>query len=90
MLYEVIMIAPSPRLNEEARRELYRISTKAMFKLGYESVGTIEFLLDEKDTIYFIEMNTRVQVEHPVTEIISGIDIIQRMIEIAAGRNNFV
>lgn len=82
---KVIEIAPSPLLNEETRKELYRISTKAMFKLGYESVGTIEFLLDEKDTIYFIEMNTRVQVEHPVTEIITGVDIIQRMIEIAEG-----
>lgn len=82
---KVIEIAPSPRLNDEVRKELYRIATKAMFKLGYESVGTIEFLIDEEDTIYFIEMNTRVQVEHPVTEIISGIDIIQRMIEIAEG-----
>lgn len=82
---KVIEIAPSPWLNEETRRELYRISTKAMFKLGYESVGTVEFLVDEQNTIYFIEMNTRVQVEHPVTEIISGIDIIQRMIEIAEG-----
>jgi len=82
---KVIEIAPSPRLSEEVRRELYRISTKAMFKLGYESVGTIEFLIDEDDNIYFIEMNTRVQVEHPVTEMISGIDIIKRMIEIAEG-----
>lgn len=82
---KVIEIAPSPRLNPETRKELYRISTKAMFKLGYESVGTVEFLVDEADNIYFIEMNTRVQVEHPVTEIISGIDIIQRMIEIAEG-----
>ncbi|XPV68053.1 MAG: acetyl-CoA carboxylase biotin carboxylase subunit [Halarcobacter sp.] len=82
---KVIEIAPSPRLNEDVRRELYRISTKAMFKLGYESVGTVEFLVDENDNIYFIEMNTRVQVEHPVTEIISGVDIIQRMIEIAEG-----
>ena len=82
---KVIEIAPSPRLNENVRRELYRISTKAMFKLGYESVGTIEFLVDAQDNIYFIEMNTRVQVEHPVTELISGIDIIQRMIEIAEG-----
>lgn len=82
---KVIEIAPSPRLNEEVRRELYRVSTKAMFKLGYESVGTIEYLVDEADNIYFIEMNTRVQVEHPVTELISGIDIIQRMIEIAEG-----
>jgi len=82
---KVIEIAPSPRLNPETRKELYRIATKAMFKLGYESVGTVEFLVDENDTIYFIEMNTRVQVEHPVTEIISGVDIIQRMIEIAEG-----
>jgi pyruvate carboxylase subunit A len=82
---KVIEIAPSPRLNNEVRKELYRVATKAMFKLGYESVGTVEFLVDEADNIYFIEMNTRVQVEHPVTEIISGIDIIQRMIEIAEG-----
>jgi len=82
---KVIEIAPSPRLSPDTRKELYRIATKAMFKLGYESVGTVEFLVDEKDNIYFIEMNTRVQVEHPVTEIISGVDIIQRMIEIAEG-----
>ncbi len=82
---KVIEIAPSPRLTHDVRKELLRISTKAMFKLGYESVGTIEFLVDERDNIYFIEMNTRVQVEHPVTELISGIDIIQRMIEIAGG-----
>lgn len=82
---KVIEIAPSPRLNDAVRKELYRVSTKAMFKLGYESVGTVEFLVDADDNIYFIEMNTRVQVEHPVTEVISGIDIIQRMIEIAEG-----
>lgn len=82
---KVIEIAPSPRLNDAVRKELYRVSTKAMFKLGYESVGTVEFLVDDADNIYFIEMNTRVQVEHPVTETITGIDIIQRMIEIAEG-----
>jgi pyruvate carboxylase subunit A len=82
---KVIEISPSPRLNDDTRKELYRISTKAMFKLGYESVGTVEFLVDDNDNIYFIEMNTRVQVEHPVTEITSGVDIIQRMIEIAEG-----
>ncbi|HAC71176.1 MAG TPA: acetyl-CoA carboxylase biotin carboxylase subunit, partial [Arcobacter skirrowii] len=81
----VIEIAPSPLLSDSARRELYRIATKAMFKLGYESVGTVEFLLDPDDNIYFIEMNTRVQVEHPVTETITGVDIIQRMIQIAEG-----
>ncbi len=82
---KVIEIAPSPLLNQETRKEIYRIATKAMFKLGYESVGTIEFLVDAADNIYFIEMNTRVQVEHPVTEVITGVDIIQRMIEIAEG-----
>ncbi|MEA1981977.1 MAG: acetyl-CoA carboxylase biotin carboxylase subunit [Campylobacterota bacterium] len=82
---KVIEIAPSPRLSPAARKELYRISTKAIIKLGYESVGTVEYLLDEDDNIYFIEMNTRVQVEHPVTEVISGVDIIQRMIQIAEG-----
>jgi len=82
---KVIEIAPSPLLNQETRKEIYRIATKAMFKLGYESVGTIEFLVDAEDNIYFIEMNTRVQVEHPVTEVITGVDIIQRMIEIAEG-----
>lgn len=82
---KVIEIAPSPRLNKDTRKELYRIATKAMFKLGYESVGTVEFLVDENDNIFFIEMNTRVQVEHPVTETISGFDIIQRMIQIAEG-----
>ncbi|MDD2357337.1 MAG: acetyl-CoA carboxylase biotin carboxylase subunit [Thiovulaceae bacterium] len=82
---KVIEIAPSPLLNQDTRKEIYRIATKAMFKLGYESVGTIEFLVDAADNIYFIEMNTRVQVEHPVTEVITGVDIIQRMIEIAEG-----
>ena len=82
---KVIEIAPSPRLSEAVRRELYRMSAKAIFRLGYESVGTIEFLIDEADNIFFIEMNTRVQVEHPITEMISGIDIIKRMIEIAEG-----
>lgn len=82
---KVIEIAPSPRLNNEVRNKLTAIAVNAMKELGYESVGTVEFLVDEQDNIFFIEMNTRVQVEHPVTEIISGIDIIQRMIEIAAG-----
>jgi pyruvate carboxylase subunit A len=82
---KVVEIAPSPYLNDAVRKELYRTSQKAMFKLGYESVGTVEFLVDADDNFYFIEMNTRVQVEHPVTEMISGIDLIQRMIEIAGG-----
>jgi pyruvate carboxylase subunit A len=82
---KVIEITPSPLLNDEVRQRLCDISINAMKELGYASVGTVEFLLDESDNIYFIEMNTRVQVEHPVTEIVTGVDIIQRMIEIAAG-----
>jgi pyruvate carboxylase subunit A len=82
---KVIEISPSPLLSPETRKELFRISQKAIYRLGYESVGTIEFLVDEKDHIYFIEMNTRIQVEHPVTETVTGVDLIQRMIEIAEG-----
>jgi len=82
---KVIEIAQSPKLNKKVQRDIFRVATKAMFKLGYESVGTIEFLVDKDDNIYFIEMNTRVQVEHPVTELITGLDIIQRMIRIAEG-----
>ncbi len=82
---KVVEIAPAPNLKESTRRELYRVGTKAMFKLGYESAGTIEFLVDDDENFYFMEMNTRIQVEHPVTEIISGIDLVQRMIEIADG-----
>ena len=82
---KVIEIAPSPSLNPSVKQTLCMISTRAMRELGYESVGTVEFLVDENDGVYFIEMNTRVQVEHPVTELISGIDIIQSMIEIAEG-----
>ncbi|KIM05363.1 MAG: hypothetical protein KN64_02395 [Sulfurovum sp. AS07-7] len=82
---KVVEIAPSPLLNPEVRKELYRVSAKSMFKLGYESVGTIEFLVDAYDNFYFIEMNTRVQVEHTISEVISGVDIVQRMIEIAEG-----
>jgi pyruvate carboxylase subunit A len=82
---KVVEIAPSPRLNEEVRRELYRVAVKAMFKLGYESVGTLEFLVDEDDNFYFIEMNTRLQVEHTVTETVTGVDLVQRMIQMAEG-----
>ena len=82
---KIIEIAPSPKLNTEVRRELFRVAVKSMFKLGYESAGTLEFLVDEDDNFYFIEMNTRLQVEHTITETITGVDIVQRMIKIAEG-----
>ena len=81
---KVVEIAPAPGLNQKIRQKLYDVSISAIKKLGYESVGTIEFLVDN-DEFYFMEMNTRIQVEHPVTEMVSGIDLIQRMIEIAGG-----
>lgn len=83
---KVVEIAPSPRLNPKVRNELLRASKKAMFKLGYESVGTVEYLVDEEDNFYFIEMNTRVQVEHTITEAVTGLDIVQSMIHIAEGQ----
>jgi pyruvate carboxylase subunit A len=82
---KVVEIAPSPRLSDATRKKLCQTAVDAVKEIGYENVGTVEFLVDDKDNFYFIEMNTRVQVEHPVTEIISGVDIIQRMIEIAGG-----
>jgi len=80
---KVIEITPSPKLSAAVREKLAKVSVDAMKKMGYESVGTVEFLVDAADNAYFIEMNTRVQVEHPVTEQVSGIDIIKTMIEIA-------
>jgi acetyl-CoA carboxylase biotin carboxylase subunit len=76
--------APSPALNEESRAWIGKRSTDAMKKLGYKSAGTIEFLY-ENGEFYFIEMNTRLQVEHPISEAITGIDIVREQIRIAAG-----
>ena len=77
--------APSPALTESLRRDMGIAATKAMKAVDYRNAGTVEFLLDEDDKFYFMEMNTRVQVEHPVSEIITGTDIIKEQIRIAAG-----
>ena len=76
--------AGSPALNAQQRDEIGAVVTKALKKLGYLGAGTIEFLFEEGQ-FYFIEMNTRLQVEHPVTEAITGIDIVREQIRIAAG-----
>ena len=76
--------APSPALTEQLRRDMGVAATKALRAVNYRNAGTIEFLLDEDNSFYFMEMNTRVQVEHPVTEIITGTDIIKEQIRIAA------
>ena len=82
---KLIEEAPSPALTEELRRAMAVAAVKAVRATGYRNAGTIEFLLDERGHFYFMEMNTRVQVEHPVTEEITGTDIIKEQLRIAAG-----
>lgn len=77
--------APSPALTEEIRRAMGIAAIKAVRAVDYKNAGTIEFLLDEDGSFYFMEMNTRVQVEHPVTEMITDTDIIKEQIRIASG-----
>ena len=81
---KVLEESPSPALNAEQRAEIGEICAAAMRKLKYSGAGTIEFLYED-DKFYFIEMNTRIQVEHPVTEMITGIDLVNEQIRIAAG-----
>ncbi len=76
--------APSPALNQAQREDIGMIVVRAMEKIGYRGAGTIEFLYEEGQ-FYFIEMNTRIQVEHPVTEMITGIDLVREQIRIADG-----
>ena len=77
--------APSPALNEELRRRMGETAVRIARAVGYYSAGTVEFLLDSDHNFYFMEMNTRIQVEHPVTEMITGIDLIEQQIRIASG-----
>jgi acetyl-CoA carboxylase biotin carboxylase subunit len=77
--------APSPALSEETRTAMGHAAIKLVRETGYVNAGTVEFLLDTDGRFYFMEMNTRVQVEHPVTEQITGVDIIKEQIRIAAG-----
>lgn len=82
---KMIEESPSPFISEEVREAMCEAAVKAAKAVNYTSAGTIEFLLDEKRNFYFMEMNTRVQVEHSVTEMITGTDIIEEMISVAAG-----
>jgi acetyl-CoA carboxylase biotin carboxylase subunit len=81
---KVLEEAPSPALNTEDRARIGRITAEAIQKLGYLGVGTVEYLYEDGE-FYFIEMNTRLQVEHPVTEMITGIDLVREQIRIADG-----
>ncbi len=82
---KLIEEAPSPALNDDLRRAMGVAALKAVRAVDYRNAGTIEFLLDTDGSFYFMEMNTRVQVEHPVTEEITGTDIIKEQLRIAAG-----
>jgi acetyl-CoA carboxylase biotin carboxylase subunit len=82
---KLIEESPSPAIDEDLRRRLGEAAVRGALAVGYDSVGTVEFLMDEEGSFYFIEMNTRVQVEHPVTEMVAGVDIIKEQIRIAAG-----
>jgi acetyl-CoA carboxylase biotin carboxylase subunit len=77
--------SPSPGVAQPLRKKLLTSAAKAASRIGYRSVGTIEFLMDEKQNFYFMEMNTRIQVEHPVTEMVTGVDILKEQIKIALG-----
>ncbi|MCA1634923.1 MAG: acetyl-CoA carboxylase biotin carboxylase subunit [Acidobacteria bacterium] len=77
--------APSPALTEELREQMGRMAVEACERVGYSSAGTIEFLLDEQGKFYFMEMNTRIQVEHPVTEMVTLTDIVRNQILVAEG-----
>lgn len=83
---KVIEEAPSSVLNEKTRAEMGRCAVEIAKACNYTGAGTVEFLLDEKLNFYFLEMNTRLQVEHPVTELITGLDLVKEMIRIADGQ----
>ena len=82
---KVLEEAPSPVLSEETREKMCKSAVLAAKAAGYESAGTIEFLYDHSGQYYFMEMNTRIQVEHPITEMITGVDIVKEQIRVAAG-----
>jgi acetyl-CoA carboxylase, biotin carboxylase subunit len=82
---KILEEAPTPAMSDEARRALAERAIRAVVAAGYENVGTLEFLVDGSGSAYFIEINCRIQVEHPVTEVLTGIDLVATQVRIAAG-----
>ena len=83
---KIIEETPSMAINDKTRKKMGQVAVKAVKEIGYTNVGTIEFLVDKNQDFYFMEMNTRVQVEPPITEMVTGIDIIKEQIKIASGQ----
>lgn len=85
-LQKLIEEAPSPAVTEEKRREIGELAVRAAKAVQYVGAGTVEFIYDRAGHVYFMEMNTRIQVEHPVTECITGIDLVKEQISVASGK----
>jgi acetyl-CoA carboxylase, biotin carboxylase subunit len=83
---KIIEESPSPTLDERRRGEMARVACAGVTTVGYENVGTVEFLVDRRGNYYFLEMNTRLQVEHPVTELVTNVDLVKLQITLAAGQ----
>ncbi len=83
---KVLEETPSPFLDDKTRHKMGRMAVKVAAAVNYRNAGTIEFVVDKNKKFYFLEMNTRLQVEHPITEMVTGIDLVKSQIEIAAGR----
>ncbi len=85
---KLIEESPSPAVDEKLRKKMGATAVKAAAAIGYRSAGTVEFLLDQDGHFYFMEMNTRIQVEHPVTEMVTGVDLIKEQVRVAAGEKH--
>src|SRR3989337_2421067 len=83
---KLIEVAPSPFLDPELRKKMGDAAVTVTRAAGYTNAGTVEFLVDKDKNFYFLEMNTRIQVEHPITELVTGVDIVKEQIRIARGR----